>query len=167
MSAQPKRNYNEKLENINNWVYITNHHWERLKGDFYNDEQFWDDSLHAMADDPVWWDWVETEPALRAQHPQAFSRYPFIQQATDHITRATMYGKPLVKKGVKNANFNTFRAWMNIKDVMNEINGTPTVQYPKPVNIAQLPPKKQAAHKKQAKLNAKSEIFNSLFNTGE
>jgi hypothetical protein len=40
-----------------------------------------------------------------------------------------MMGKQIYRKDVKGANFNSYLAWMNIKDVMNEINGTPTKVY--------------------------------------
>ena len=125
-----KRTYQDKLANINNWVTIVNHFWELHQGELYNDSNFWDYSLHSMeAQD--WWDWLEIEPALKAQYPDAFNRYPKIWDAHNDIERKLMLGKPMVKQGVKNYNFAAFRALMNIKDVVNEINGTPTKNYNK------------------------------------
>ena len=160
-----KRTYTEKIQTLNDWVAITNYHWERLNGQFYNDAEAWDQTLHAMREQD-WWDWVEVEPALRAQYPDSFQRYPYISQGTEHINKALMFGKALIKKDVTGANFNTFRAWMNIKDVINDINGTPTKEYPKPVDVKKLPVKEQKKLAKKAKVETKTEIFSSLFEFG-
>ena len=128
------RTYDEKLKNILTWVEITNHYWNLYRSDINNKTDFWDNTLHAMTERD-WWDWVEIEPALRAQHPNSFRAYPWIKDGTEHINKSLMYGKPLVKPMRPSANFNTFRAWMNIKDVVNDLVGEPTKQYPKPEEI--------------------------------
>ena len=123
-----KKTYQQKLDNINTFVEITNYHWDRLMGEMFNDKEFWEHTFGTMTNED-WWDWVEIEPALRAQHEDIFRRYPKITAGTEHINKNLMNGKKLYKKDVKGANFETFRAWMNIKDVMNDINGTPTKVY--------------------------------------
>jgi len=123
-----QRTYKEKLQNIQDWVSIINYHWERLLGDLFDDKEFWDDSFHSMTKDDHW-DWLDIEPALRAQYPESFRRYPTITADTEYLRKQSMMGKPVFVKGVKHKNFGGFRAWMNIKDVINDINGTPTHQY--------------------------------------
>lgn len=123
-----KRTYQEKLNNIKAFVEITNYHWDRLLGWVRDDKEFWQHTFGTMTNDDFW-DWIDIEPALRAQHPDEFRRFPKISIGTDHLKRCLMTGKPIYRKDVKGANFESFRAWMNIKDVMNEINGTPTIQY--------------------------------------
>lgn len=125
-----KRSYQDKLHNINLWVEIINYHWDRLQGELYNDPEFWDHTLHAMATED-WWDWVDIEPALRAQYPDAFQKYSYCKQATEEINKKLMLGKDIAKKGRVGKNFEAFRALMNIKDVVNHINGTPTRLFPK------------------------------------
>lgn len=123
-----KRTYQQKLANINAFVEITNYHWNRLLGWLEDDEEFWEHIFGTMTTDD-WWDWVDIEPALKAQYPDEFRRYPKVHLGTEHLKKCLMFGKPIYLKDVKGANFESFRAWMNIKDVMNEINGTPTRIY--------------------------------------
>ena len=119
------KKYQDKLDNINCWVEIVNIHWDRLRGEMYNDPQFWDDTLHAMGKDD-WWDWIDIEPALAIQYAEAFRKYPKCHEATEEVKRIVMLGKDVIRKNHKGKNFTGFRALMNIKDVINEINGTPT-----------------------------------------
>lgn len=123
-----KRTYQEKLANIKAFVEITNYHWDRLLGWLEDDKEFWSHIFETMTEQD-WWDWVEIEPALRAQYPDEFRRFPRVKQGTEHINKCLMMGKKLYHKDVKGANYQIYLAWMNIKDVMNEINGTPTKQY--------------------------------------
>lgn len=125
-----KRTYDQKLANINAWVEITNYHWDRLKGEMFDDEEFWNHTLHAMiADD--WWDWIDIAPALKIQYEQDWRRYPKIDISTQEVQKDLMLGKPVTKKSRKGKNFQAFRLLMNIKDFINDINGTPTKAYPK------------------------------------
>lgn len=124
------RTYNEKVDNVVNWVKIVNYHWTRLEGDLHNDKDFWRDTLHAM-DDSDWWDWVDIMPALKAQHPQAFAKYPYAEISTEYITKKLHKKQPVVKKNITGKNFDAFRALMNIKDVVNEIAGVPTIEFKK------------------------------------
>lgn len=125
-----KRLYEHKLSNINAWVEITNHHWHRLRGEMFNDEEFWDHTLHAMTNDD-WWDWVDIAPSLKIQYEQDWRRYPKLDTSTEDIKKTLMLGKTVTKKNRKGKNFDAFRLLMNIKDFVNDINGTPTKQYPK------------------------------------
>lgn len=123
-----KRTYQEKLANINAWVEITNYHWHRLQGELHNDEEFWEHTFGSMSDQD-WWDWCDIEPSLRIQYEQEYRRWHKLDQGTQDIKKRLMLGKPLYRKDQKNANRDVFRAWMNVKDFVNDINGTPTVDY--------------------------------------
>jgi hypothetical protein len=123
-----RKTYEEKLRNINLWVEITNHHWHRLKGNIYNDTEFWDDTLHSMSNDD-WWDWTDIAPALKIQHEDFWRRYSKLDISTEAVKRTLMLNKSVVKKSRKGSNFEAFRLLMNIKDFINDINFTPTVDY--------------------------------------
>lgn len=123
-----KKTYEQKLRNINDWVEIVNYHWHRLKGDMYNDSEFWDDTLHAMQSTD-WWDWVDISPALKIQFEDCWRRYPKLEDGTNQVRTTLMLSKPVTRAKGKGKNFEAFRLLMNIKDFMNDINGTPTLQY--------------------------------------
>ena len=123
-----KRTYDDKLKNILDWVEITNYHWHQLKGEMFNDEQFWDDTLHAMINDD-WWDWVDIAPALKIQYETEWRRYPKLDISTQEVHKDLMLGKAVTKKSRKGKNFQAFRLLMNIKDFVNDITGQPTHQY--------------------------------------
>lgn len=125
-----KRTYQEKLQNVNLWVEIVNYHWDRLQGELFNDEEFWDHTLHAMTNED-WWDWCDIEPALKVQHDDIFRRYSKIYEDTEYIKKKLMQSKPVTKQNQKGKNFQAFRALMNIKDIVNDINGTPTKHFQK------------------------------------
>ena len=122
------RTYDQKLKNILDWVEITNHHWHQLKGEMFNDEQFWDDTLHAMTNDD-WWDWCDIAPALKIQYEQEWRRYSKLDESTKEVQKDLMLGKPVTKKSRKGKNFQAFRLLMNIKDFVNDITGSPTKEY--------------------------------------
>ena len=148
-----KRTYQEKVENITNWVKIVNYHWQRLNGQVNNDKEFWSQTLEAMTNED-WWDWVDIFPALKAQHPDAFAKYPYAEIGTDHITKKLHKMQPVVKPSVAGRNFEAFRTLMNIKDVINFIEGTPTIQFTK----------KKIERKKKIEAGARpASTFNVLF----
>jgi hypothetical protein len=123
-----KRTYDEKLQNILDWVEITNYHWDRLKGELHDDEEFWQHIFGTMTEQD-WWDWVEIAPALKIQYEQEWRRWYKIDEGTQDIEKRLAFGKPLYRKDQKNGNKAVFRAWMNIKDFLNDITGQPTKEY--------------------------------------
>lgn len=123
-----KKTYEEKVKNINTWVEIVNYYWHLHKGVLNNEAEFWENTLHSMTNSD-WWDWVDIEPALKAQHPDIFQRYSKCSSTTKEIENALMRGKDIIKKHRAGKNFTAFLLLMNIKDVMNAINGTPTKHY--------------------------------------
>lgn len=128
-----KKSYDEKLQNINDWVEIVNYHWMRLEGVLNNDEEFWNDTLHSMTSND-WWDWLDIAPSLEIQYEHIWSKYNRNNQFKNDMTviKNRVYNsKPAVKKFNKNYNFSAFRLLMNIKDFLNEVNGNPTVDFSK------------------------------------
>jgi len=123
-----KRTYDQKLQNILDYVEITNYHWDRLKGELHDDEEFWQHIFGTMTEQD-WWDWVEIQPALKIQYEQEYRRWYKLDEGTADIHKRLAFGKPLYRKDQKNGNKAVFRAWMNIKDFINDITGQPTVQY--------------------------------------
>jgi hypothetical protein len=126
-----KRSYDQKFNNIRDWVEITNHHWHRLKGEMFNDQEFWEHTLHAMSDQD-WWDWVDIEPSIKIQYEEHFRKYSKLTEDTKEIYTKLALGKPITRKMGISKNLTAFRALMCIKDLFNDINGTPTVPYDKP-----------------------------------
>lgn len=125
-----RRTYDQKLTNINLWVDITNYHWHRLEGELRNDLEFWSETLHAMTEQD-WWDWVDIEPSIKIQHEEYFRKYPKLTEDTREIYTKLALGKPITRKMGISKNLTAFRTLMSIKDLINDINGTPTVQYVK------------------------------------
>lgn len=125
-----RRTYDQKLTNINLWVDITNYHWHRLEGELRNDEEFWSETLHAMTEQD-WWDWVDIEPSIKIQHEEHYRKYPKLTEDTREIYTKLALGKPITRKMGISKNLTAFRTLMSIKDLINDINGTPTVQYNK------------------------------------
>lgn len=123
-----KRNYSEKEKNVHTWVEIINHYWHELRSELYNNTEFWDNTLHSMQDED-WWDLCEVYDILRQQYPELFYRFPKQFEDIAWIKRRLMLGKPVIKPMAKNFNTTGFRSWMVIKDVINDIKGTPTVDY--------------------------------------
>lgn len=125
-----RRTYDQKLTNINLWVDITNYHWHRLEGELRNDEEFWSETLHAMTEQD-WWDWVDIEPSIKIQHEEHYRKYSKLTEDTREIYTKLALGKPITRKMGISKNLTAFRTLMSIKDLINDINGTPTVQYVK------------------------------------
>lgn len=123
-----RQTYKDKLTTIITWTEIVNYHWDRLKGEMYNDEEFWDDTIHAMHSDD-WWAWVDIAPALKIQYEAEWRRYPKLDISTEEVKRDLMLGKAVTKKSRKGKNFQAFRLLMNIKDFLNDVAGEPTRQF--------------------------------------
>ena len=128
-----KRKFQDKVANIADWVEIINYHWARLKGELHNDHEFWDDTLHAMQPED-WWDIVEAYPTMYDLHEDLFRQHGGMARDVQIIEQRLMFGKPVVKTGRKDHNFAPFRALMVLKDVVNDINETPTLKFDKVVD---------------------------------
>ena len=114
-----KTKFEDKFNNINNWIDILNIWFE--DGDVFDNPKFWESTFYEMTFADAW-DWLDIEPALKAMYPDAFKRYPWIEVGTEHLRKCVMTDKALIKPKNKYYNQPTFRAWMNIKDIINYIN---------------------------------------------
>lgn len=123
-----KRTYDQKLENIIAWIDIVDHYWHKYQGDMRNHEDMWENTLHSMTDQD-WWDWVDIEPSLKIQYEQHYNRYSKLSDDTKDIYKKLALGQPINRKNAKGKNFTAFRALMAMHDFINDIRGTPTVQY--------------------------------------
>jgi len=94
----------------------------------YNNTEFWENSLHAMKDEDFW-DLIDVYDIQKQQYPEEFYRFPKQSGDMDYIRRRLMLGKPVVRPMQKSANTPVFRALMVTKDVINNVNGKPTVNY--------------------------------------
>lgn len=159
------RRYEQKLENVQNWVEIFNYHWDRLKGEYHNDEEFWNDTYHSMRD-LDWDDFCQVGDVLTRQYPEDFRRYPNFAENLNEVNKRVMLGKPIIKRfNRQNYNKAPFNVVLTVKDVINELNGTPTKQWPKEQPKSDQP--QTELHKKriqrQKKIDDKVEIFGNLF----
>lgn len=126
--AQTK--YQTDLELISAWSDLVDHHWHRLRGELYNDKQFWQDCLHDIPTD-LWWSWTDIYPSLAIQYREFLQRFPKITEDTQWIKAKLMLGKAVTKKNLAQYNITAFRTLMTIHDLVNEIRGTPTKIYSK------------------------------------
>jgi hypothetical protein len=120
--------YDNKLKNVNTWVQITNYYWTKLQSKLYNDVEFWDNTLHSMTEQD-WWDVVDVYKVIKQTHSDEFYPFPKMHEDIKDIERKLLLGKSIIRQNQKSANRTGFRAWMVMKDVLNNINGTPTVDY--------------------------------------
>jgi hypothetical protein len=123
-----KRSYETKIRNVNDWITITNYHWDRLKGIYDNDAEAWGDTFHSM-ETQDWWDIVECHKILSLQYPWEHDRYRNLASDMKVVEERLMFGKPVIKAMVKQYNLQAFRAWMTFKDFFNDITGQPTKQW--------------------------------------
>jgi len=123
-----QRNYKDKEHNVHAWVDIINHYWHKLQANLYNDKEFWDNTMHSM-ESPDWWDMYEVYEILRQQYPEEFYRFPKMNTDMAWVYKQLMLGKAIIKPMAQHYNTTGFRAWMVLKDVINNIKGTPTVDY--------------------------------------
>lgn len=125
-----QRTYKEKKETVKAWVEIINYHWDRLYGVLNNDKDFWADTLHAMQDCD-WWDCVDVADVLTRQYPEHFRPFSNFSQDLQEVTKRLHQGKAVVKPMRVSYNLAAFRMLMTLKDVVNEIRGTPTKRFTK------------------------------------
>ena len=127
-----RRKFQDKLNNIQSWIDIFNHYWDQLKGEYYDHKPFWDNTLHAMTNDD-WWDVVDCYERLYDDYESYFRSHGYIANDIDIIKRRLNKSQPVVKPDVRDYNRPAFHVMVVYKDVLNDINGTPTVDYSKKV----------------------------------
>lgn len=122
------KTYDQKWQNIQQWTAITEHYWHQCRGELHNVKDFWNDTLHSMTADD-WWDWVDIQPSIKIQYEQYYRRYANITVDTEEIRRRLMLSKHVTKERHMGYNHPAFRLFMALHDLVNDIQGTPTVQY--------------------------------------
>jgi len=150
-----KKTYDQKLENVTNWVKIVNHYWPTLQGEFYNNKEFWDQTFHSMTEED-WWDLCDVMKVLEIQEPELFRKYPYASIRIEDVLKKLHAGKSVVNKHISGKNTVAVGALMNTKDIINEIAGTPTIQFKKPKKKNKLKPPSKRKERP-------SNNFNSLF----
>lgn len=114
------------MRNVHNWMTIMELHWERVLGDFYNDELIWQDLFHNMqaAD---WWDFITIGRLLELEEPQFLRNFTKFGYNLDVIEKRLHATQPVIKpynrQGYNKAAVSVFCA---IRDTINELKGTPT-----------------------------------------
>jgi hypothetical protein len=120
------RKFETKLKNVVDWQTIADLHWERLLGDFNNDELFWSDLFHSMeAQD--WWDVIDVAKALQIQHPEELRSFPRFSLNIEVIEKRLHNAQPVIKQWNRQGyNVSATGLFMQVRDALNEVNGTPT-----------------------------------------
>lgn len=111
------------------WRDICELHWERMLGEFWGDEQFWDQLFHQMeAQD--WEAVVSVAKAMQISHTNEIRPFPNFSYNIEVVEKRLHKCDPVIKKynrqGYNKAAVSLFMA---VRDVLNEINGTPTKRW--------------------------------------
>ena len=111
------------------WMDIVNLHWERLLGDYDNDEEFWNDVFHSMnADD--WWSVVEVAKAIQLAYPDEIRRFPTFSYNLEKVEKRIHKNEEIIKQWSRTGhNKPATGLFMQVRDALNEINDTPTKRW--------------------------------------
>jgi hypothetical protein len=103
------------------WYQVCEFHWPRLKGDFHNDKQFWDDLFHNM-DINDWISQVRLAQAFQATYPKMVKRFPNYHDQLDEVTRRIREDKAVIKPFNKTGwNKAAVGLFMAVRDILNEL----------------------------------------------
>lgn len=118
---------------VENWVNSMRPHWVYLKGDVYNDKDFWGQCIHAVKPE-VWTAWCQIYGQLNQSHPNYFRKHSYIYEDTVTIATRLDKGEAMTKPYNKTGyNKPIFRAAMAIKDIIAEITERPFITHEQPV----------------------------------
>lgn len=120
------RTFDQKLKNVMDWKTVADLHWERVLGEFNNDELFWGDLFHSMeAQD--WWDVIAVAKALQIQEPDELRRFPRFESNIDTVEKRLHNVQPVIKQWNRQGyNVAATGLFMQVRDALNELAGTPT-----------------------------------------
>jgi hypothetical protein len=123
------RPFDQKLKNVMLWKEIADLHWERLLGDYNNDELFWGDLFHSMeAED--WWDVIDVAKAIHIQHPEELRTFPRFELNIETVEKRLHNVQPVIKQWNRQGyNVAATGLFMQVRDVLNEIADTPTKRW--------------------------------------
>jgi hypothetical protein len=130
MKKMAKRTYDEKYQQVQIWIDITNHYWHVHQGILKGKDDFWNDTLHSMQEQDFW-DMVDICEVLILQYPEKFGQLYKVKEHLTTIKKRLHQGKPVIKQWAVSWNNPAFHTLMEIKDVLNDLGGTPTKQFPK------------------------------------
>jgi hypothetical protein len=113
------------------WMDQVDLHWERMLGEFHNDTDFWNDVFHAMTADD-WWDILDVAKGIAQVHSDLLGPFPKFTYNIDLLEKKLQVCKPAIKphnrQGYNGAAVSVF---MTVRDILNEMNGTPTRRWTK------------------------------------
>lgn len=157
-----------KANKILDWVDAINAHWKRLEGILENDKQFWNEVYHSKTR-THWKDFVDVARELQIQPEFAeyFEQFEDFNNKLDKIEERLKTREPVIIKWQKEYNKPVFKAVMDFKDIINNINQTPTVHFkktvtPPPSDLKPIKPN-VIGHKITAQERKKITQFNNLF----
>lgn len=148
------RTFEQKTDNVYLWKEICELHWERLLGEFWGDEQFWSDLFHSM-EHQDWEDVLAVGKAIQVAHPEELRSFPKFSMNMEILEKRLNKLDPAIKP-YNRQGYNTpaVSVFMAIRDILNEINGTPTRRW---------------TDKDKARIQANKETnkFSDFFHTGD
>ena len=101
-------------------------HWERILGEYNNDEQFWKTVFHSMNKDD-WWSIVEVAKAIQLAYPEEIRRFPKFSYNLEVVEKRLHQAKEVIKPYNRQGyNIPATGLFMSVRDTLNEVNGTPT-----------------------------------------
>jgi len=111
---------------VKGWMKVIDLHWERLLGVFDNDTQYWNDTFHSMNGND-WQSFVNIAEAILEGCSDETRRYPNFSYQIDVVKKRVMLGKPVIKQWNRQGyNSPATALVMTVRDILNEISGTPT-----------------------------------------
>lgn len=124
-----QRTFQQQLDTVYLWMDICDYHWDRLLGDIYNDQEFWNDLFHAMeAQD--WQDLIQVAKAIKIAHPQELRRFPNYDYNIEVIEKRLHKLDKVIKPfNRQNYNKQPMSLFMSVRDALNEVNGKPTKRW--------------------------------------
>jgi hypothetical protein len=120
------RTFQQRKENVYLWKEICDLHWERMLGEFWNDELFWSDLFHSMeAQD--WEDLIEVAKGLQVMYGQLIQKFPYFAVNVEQVEKRLHRCDPVIKKFNRQGyNKVAVSLFMAVRDALNELNDEPT-----------------------------------------
>ena len=113
--------WDEVCDRADIWYYVCEHHWPRMKGEFHNDKQFWDDLFHNMKSED-WISQVRLAQAFIGSHPKEVRKFPNFNEQLNEVTRRILSDLPVIKPYNRVGwNRSAVGLFMAIRDIINAI----------------------------------------------
>lgn len=122
----PTKTFNQRVDNIYLWKEIAELHWERVLGEYNNDKDFWNDLFHSMQFED-WEDLIEVAKGIKLAHSEELRRFPKFEYNLEIVEKRVENRQPVIKQWNRQGyNVAATGLFMTVRDILNEINGTPT-----------------------------------------